>query len=169
MIYEVEEGRMQNCNTVRRLVRKEDGHDHSDRRLVIPMLEIFEVIYESHSVKLDNLGKERTYSDVAKKYYSFSQAMVWIFIKKCLQCNEKQPVIPAIKGAKKPIISNEYRDRFQVDLIDMRKKKKKKNIYGMIQCWIMTVKDHSTGWPTSHLCQGRKQNMLIMSLILSLV
>jgi hypothetical protein len=25
------------------------------------------------------------------------------------------------------------------------RKKKKKNIYGVIQCWIMTVKDHSTG------------------------
>ena len=66
MIYEVEEGWMQNGNTVRRLVRKEDGCDPSDRRLVIPMLEIFDVIYESHNVKLGHLGEERTYTDVAK-------------------------------------------------------------------------------------------------------
>ena len=45
------------------------------------MLEIFDVIYESHSVKLGHLGEERTYTDVAKKYYSVSQAMVRIFLR----------------------------------------------------------------------------------------
>ena len=48
------------------------------------------------------------------------------------------------KGAKKPIKSYEFRDRFQVDLIDMRKRKRK-NIYGVVQRWILTPKDHATG------------------------
>ncbi len=32
----------------------------------------------------------------------------------------------------------------QVDLIDMRSQRKK-DVYGQVQQWIMTVKDHSTG------------------------
>jgi hypothetical protein len=59
-------------------------------------------------------------------------------------CIEKQPTVPLRKGAKKPIISSEFCDRFQVDLIDMRTMRKK-DVYGVMQHWIMTVKDHSTG------------------------
>jgi hypothetical protein len=72
MIYAIEEGQLQNGDTVRRLVRREGDRNPSERRLVIPMLQVFDVIYESHSVKLGHLGEERTYTDVAKKYYNDS-------------------------------------------------------------------------------------------------
>ncbi len=54
--------------------------------------------------------------------------------------------MPARKGAKKPILSSEFCNCFQVDLIDMRTMRKR-DVYGQMQCWIMTVtvKDHSTG------------------------
>jgi hypothetical protein len=52
--------------------------------------------------------------------------------------------VPPTKGAKKPILSSEFRNRIQVDLIDMRVMRKR-DIYGNMQRWIMTVKDHSTG------------------------
>ena len=52
--------------------------------------------------------------------------------------------MPPTKGAKKPILSLEFRDRIQVDLIDMRAMRKR-YIYGNMQRWIMTVKDHLTG------------------------
>ena len=52
--------------------------------------------------------------------------------------------MPPTKGAKKPILSSEFRDHIQVDLIDMRAMRKR-DIYGNMQRWIMTVKDHSTG------------------------
>jgi hypothetical protein len=48
-----------------------------------------------------------------------------------------------MKGAKKPILSSEFWDRFQVDLIDMRTLRKR-DVYGQMQRWIMTVKDHLT-------------------------
>jgi hypothetical protein len=57
---------------------------------------------------------------------------------------QKTPRVPTRKGAKKPIISSEFRDRFQVDLIDMRALLKP-DIYGRLQRWIMTVRDHSIG------------------------
>jgi hypothetical protein len=52
--------------------------------------------------------------------------------------------VPARKGAKKPILSSKFRDGFQVDLIDMRTMWKR-DVYGQMQRWIMTVKDHLTG------------------------
>ncbi len=57
---------------------------------------------------------------------------------------EKQPTVLPRKGIKKPIILSEFRECFQVDLIDMRTMRKK-DVYGVMQRWIMTAKDHSTG------------------------
>ncbi len=48
------------------------------------------------------------------------------------------------RGAKKPIISFEFCDHFQVDLIDMRTMRKM-DVYGVMQHWITAIKDHSTG------------------------
>jgi hypothetical protein len=48
---------------------------------------------------------------------------------------EKQPTVPPRKVAKKPIISSEFCDRFQVDLIDMRTMRKK-DVFGVMQRWI---------------------------------
>jgi hypothetical protein len=56
---------------------------------------------------------------------------------------EKQPAVMPRKGAKKPIISSEFCDHFQVDLIDMRTTRKK-DVYGVVQRWIITIKDHTT-------------------------
>jgi hypothetical protein len=62
---------------------------------------------------------------------------------------------------RKTLISNEYCDPFQVDFIDMRRKKKN-IIYGAFQCKILTVKDHSNGLTDvislPHIC-------LILSLV----
>ena len=49
-------------------------------------------------------------------------------------------MIKALNGAMKPISSNEFGDRFQGELIEMQKKRMR-NIYGIMQHWIMTVKD----------------------------
>ena len=49
--------------------------------------------------------------------------------------------MPPSKGAKKLILSLEFRDRIQVNLIDMRAMRKR-DIYENMQRWIMTGKDH---------------------------
>ena len=155
--YAVEEGQLASGDAVKRLVRIEPNRrakknastGNSDtqesagpHRLVVPILQIFDVLNEAHNV--GHLGTERTYTNVSEKYYSVTQGMVSIFVAGCYHCGQKQPAIKAAKGAKKPIVSHEFRDRFQIDLIDMRKKKIK-NIYGVYQRWIMTLKDHATG------------------------
>lgn len=50
-----------------------------------------------------------------------------------------------LPGAKKPIKSHDFRDRYQVDLIDMRSDPQQ-DIYGVEMKWIVTCKDHSTGF-----------------------
>lgn len=141
--YAVEVSQLANGDAVKRLVRIESGKEVSERRIVVPITNIFDVIHESHR-SIGHLGEERTYTDASKKCYNVTQALVKTFIGSCFHCHQKQPSIKPLKGAKKPIVSSEFRDRFQVDLIDMRKKMKK-NIYGVIQRWIMTLKDHATG------------------------
>jgi hypothetical protein len=77
-------------------------------------------------------------------FYSPMYELCKSFIADCFVCHERHPNVPARKGAKKPILSSEFRDRFQVDLIDMHTIRKR-DVYGQMQRWIMTVKDHSTG------------------------
>ena len=67
-----------------------------------------------------------------------------IFVNDCAICHQKNSGIVKKKGARKPIISSEFRDRFQVNLIDMCTLRRK-DVYGNMMRWIMTVKDHSTG------------------------
>ncbi len=109
---------------MKRLVRIESGKEVSERQMVVPIRNLFDVIHESHW-SIGHLGEERTYADASKKFYNVTQALVKIFIESCFHCHQKQPSIKPLKGAKKPIVSSEFHDRFQVDLIDMRNRVKR--------------------------------------------
>jgi len=107
------------------------------------MLDIFYVIYEAHS-RQGHLNAEKTLATMEPMHYSHTLELCTLFCLNCFVCHEKHPNVPPTKGAKKPILSSEFHDRIQVDLIDMRAMRKW-DIYGNMQHWIMTVKDHSTG------------------------
>jgi len=115
----------------------------SDNSIVSDMLSLFDVIDEAHRAG-GHMGIDRTLQATKPTYHSPTQELVTIYCQLCYVCKEKTPVIPVRKGAKKPIISSAFRDRFQVDLIDMRACRRK-NEYGVWMRWILTVKDHSTG------------------------
>jgi hypothetical protein len=86
---------------------------------------------------------EKTLANCLPMYYSPTFELFTFFCMDCFVCHEKHPNVPPTKGAKKPILSLESRDRIQVHLIDMRAMRKR-DIYENMQRWIMTVKDHST-------------------------
>jgi hypothetical protein len=111
--------------------------------IVLHMLDIFNVIKEAHCQQ-GHLRVDKTLAACKPMFYSPTYELCKMYCEDCYICHEKTPAIEARKGAKKPIISSEFRDRFQVDLIDMRTMRKK-DVYGHMQRWIMTVKDHSTG------------------------
>jgi hypothetical protein len=110
--------------------------------IVLHMLDIFDVIHEAHSrqghLKVDKTLANCTMLD------SSTYKLCKLFINDCFICHERHPNVPARKGAKKPILSSEFSNRFQVDLIDMQTMRKR-DVYGQMQRWIMTVKDHLTG------------------------
>ncbi len=110
--------------------------------IVLHMLDIFDVIHEAHS-RQGHLKVEKTLANCGM-FHSPTHELCKIFIQNCFICHEGHPKRLAMKGAKKPILSLEFRDRFQVDLIDMCTLRKR-DVYGQMQRWFMTVKDHSTG------------------------
>jgi hypothetical protein len=111
--------------------------------IVSHMLNIFDIINEAHS-RQGHLKAEKTLANMQPMHYSPTLELCKLFCLDCFVCHERHPNVPPTKGAKKPILSSEFRDRIQVDLIDMRAMRKK-DVYGNMQRWIMTVKDHSTG------------------------
>ncbi len=111
--------------------------------IVIHMLAVFNVIHEA-DCRLGHLAVNKTLVGTKPAHYSPTYELVKIYCKNCYVCMGKQPIVPPRKGAKKPIISSEFCDYFHVDLIDMRTMRKM-DVYGVMQHWIMTVRDHSTG------------------------
>jgi hypothetical protein len=110
--------------------------------IVLHMLDIFNIIKEAHCQQ-GHLRVDKTFAACKPMFYSPTYELCKIYCEGCYICHKK-PAIEARKGAKKPIILSEFRNRFQVDLIDMRTMRKK-DVCGQMQRWIMTVKDHSTG------------------------
>ena len=113
-------------------------------RIIVSQEDSFDRIQEHHRMS-GHLGAESTYNNCNLKYFNITQAMVRTFCKTCPTCLEKNPILPPHVGAQKVIYSHQWRDRFQVDLIDMRKFARP-NVYGVVQNWIMTVKDHFSGF-----------------------
>ena len=154
MQYHVEEILLpsnKNCVVVRRMEARKKGKNSLVEgkklipgRLVVSQDEAFDRINEHHCMS-GHLSIELTYNNCNNKYYNITQKMVSHFCKTCPICLEDNPIIPPALGAAKPIYSYAWHDRFQVDLIDMRKFARP-NVYGVIQRWIMVVKDHFTAF-----------------------
>ena len=66
-----------------------------------------------------------------------------IFIETCPVCNGKQPHIPKLKGAIKPIVSSTFCDCFQADLIDMTGTPCE-DWNGTVMKYILYLRDHFT-------------------------
>jgi hypothetical protein len=99
------------------------------RGIVLYMLDIFNVIHEAHS-RQGHLKVDKTLANCTM-FYSPTYKLCKLFIADCFVCHERHPNVPARKGAKKPILSSEFRDRFQVNLIDMRTMRKR-DVYGQM-------------------------------------
>ena len=56
---------------------------------------------------------------------------------------KKNPVTKNEKDSRKPIFSKNWRDRFQVDLVDFRKLRKR-DPFGVLMRWVMSLKDHAS-------------------------
>ena len=82
------------------------------------MLDVFDVFLSAHNQQ-GHLKAERTLAALKPQYYSAMGDHLKIFVDDCATCHQKNSGIVKKKGVRKPIISSEFRDCFQVNLIDM--------------------------------------------------
>ncbi len=87
---------------------------------VFHMLSIFDAIVKVHCCS-NHLVQEKTLVSCKSALYSAKQDLVRIYCESYYICMEKNPMVPPRKRAKKPRVSSNFHDRFQVNLIDMRK------------------------------------------------
>ena len=114
---------------------------------------IFDAIDEVHK----SIGHKKinsTMEAVKLDIWNKIRDQVEEYVKLGLVCNQQQPNVSRMVGAMKPITSLSFRDRFQVDLVDMRCRRMK-NIYRIVMRWIVTLKYHCTriAW---HACIPQK-------------
>ena len=145
---------------LRRLEAKKGSLDKTlqEGRIVISREELFDAINEWHQHS-GHLGQERTWEYCRTKYWNVTQDHVKHYCTTCYTCMKKNPVTSKIKGSIKPIFSRSFRDRFQLDLVDFRRLRKR-DPFGVLMRWVMTLKDHATG--ITYICAlPRKQAHLI--------
>jgi hypothetical protein len=56
----------------------------------------------------------------------------------------KNPITKPARGSRKPILSKDFCIRFQLDLIDFCKLRKR-DPFGVLMRWVLTIKDYDTG------------------------
>jgi hypothetical protein len=56
---------------------------------------------------------------------------------------KKNSITQPAKGSRKPVQTMFFRDRFQIDLISFCKLRKR-DLFGVLMRWVMTIKDHAT-------------------------
>ena len=112
-------------------------------RIVLSREELFDAIDEWHHQN-GHLGMERTWEYCRAKYWNVTQDHVRHYCMTCYTCMKKNPVTQKIRGSIKPIFSKNFRDRFQVDLVDFRRLRKR-DPFGVLMRWVMTIKDHASG------------------------
>ena len=122
--------------------------DTGKNRIVVSREKVFDAIDEWHR-ESGHMGQERTWTYVSNKYWNITQKTTRIYVETCLICMKKNPPTKNVKGSIKPIRSWKFCDRFQFDLIDFRKLRKR-DPFGVLMRWVLTLKDHATG--LTYLC-----------------
>ncbi|KAG7360893.1 integrase core domain containing protein [Nitzschia inconspicua] len=112
-------------------------------RMAIPQREVFMAIRDCHVSRSRHTKQNATFAAVKDLYCNVTQKMVNMYIAMCLTCLKRAPIIKPLKGAACPIITSAFRDRYQVDLIDMRKESVH-DVRGVHCNWILVLKDHYT-------------------------
>jgi len=112
--------------------------------------QLFESIYEAHT-QLSHAAGYVTHKELTKKFSNISKNMVKVFVRFCPICSTNR-YVPQRKTIIKPILSETFNDRGQIDLIDMQAQAD-----GPFN-WILHYQDHLTKF--SHLIPLRKKSTL---------
>jgi hypothetical protein len=67
------------------------------------------------------MGQERMWMYCRSKYFNVTQQLVRIYCKTYVACCKKNVVSNTQMGSRKPIMSLNWRSRFEIDLMDFHK------------------------------------------------
>ena len=118
---------------------------NGNERVAVPMHQVFDMISDAHNIKTSHAGRDNTYGIIKNDFFNITEDDVATFIKTCPACDRKNVDVKKLPGAKKPIKSDNYRERFEIDLMDKRSDPQK-CVMGVTRRWILTCKDHFTGF-----------------------
>ena len=141
--YEVEGLTLSDGTKVRQLYRLPSKKD-KEGGIVVPMSRVFDAIKSAH-IRNKHMKVLATYKKLRQVFWNITEQEVKCFIVTCPVCNSAPPKARIIKGTKTPIRSNKFGDRVQVDLIDMRRYRRKDEAGHMMK-YIVTAKDHFSGF-----------------------
>jgi hypothetical protein len=133
------------CIVVRRIESKGKGKKTKKVPgwIVVSREQVFSAIDEWHRGN-GHVGMERTSTYCQEQYFNCTQRLVRIYCATCFTCMRKNPITKSARGSRKPILLKEFCDRFQLDLIDFCKLRKR-DPFGVLMRWVLTIKDHCTG------------------------
>ena len=139
-----------NLSGVFKLIKK--ASNPKDERIMVHLEEAFDIIKEQHVQKGCHIKADRTWQNLKETYANIPLSLTKKYVELCPICCAKQPRHKPAKGAIKPIESDGYRDRFQLDLIDFRMDPQKwpDDEDGTTYKWLFVVKDHFTKFLVAH-------------------
>ena len=115
--------------------------EKKDKNLPVAIKEeFFEILYALHSIQRGHSGINKIEAQCKMRYFGIPRSVIVAFHKFCPICNLKQ--IQVSQPRIKPIRSDDFLERFQIDLVDMRHNPCIKN--GRTYRWIAHVIDHFT-------------------------
>ena len=124
------------CGNVEKLIKKRTDTD-VDPIYYCHIDETFDIIQRVH-IGTGHGGRDKMVKELRKKYTNITTESVGLFKSMCKECMKKRKRVSTKGVVVRPIISNNYGSRSQVDLIDMQS----------MPCgsykWIMVYQDHLT-------------------------
>ncbi len=112
-------------------------------RIVVLREQVFYAIDEWHCGN-GHVGMERASTYCREQYYNCTQRLVRIYCVTCFTCMRKNPITKSARGSWEPSLSKEFHNRFQLDLIDFCKLRKRFP-FGVLMRWVLMIKDHCIG------------------------
>ena len=98
--------------------KKVNGDGSSSFLKVVSTDKVYDIVQQVHSNELKHSGYKKVLDMVQKQYYGITRSYVQEFCTTCPTCQLSQP--QTTKAPLKPIIENNFLQRLQMDLIDMR-------------------------------------------------
>ena len=139
-VYKVTTSISANGTVVERLKRLDD--ESCEWKLVVHEENVFDAILECHRT-VGHKKVAATRNQASQKYWNVTEELCKTFVSCCPECCHEAPKAKKLLGARNPIYSAQFRDRYQADLVDYRSNPKP-DVNGIEMKWLLVVKDHFT-------------------------